>query len=217
MLQCNIDPYTPRTDAWVTRKQEYTMKATPQKMLATLKTTAEARVGDLSAASDSVMAVAEHLTALNLNTTRSMMDDALALSQSMLTVREPKALVELQLATITPTLQKGFAYAKTLGEISAQAQTELLKLVEASMSQWLQGVIVTLEGLNRNAPVGSDFAVQALKTAVVNASSAYEGATQLAKQVSEVAQANVDQAAAATVDAVTKGTKATVTLLKTAA
>ena len=192
------------------------MNATPQKMLATLKTTAEARVGDLSAASDSVMAVAEHLTALNLNTTRSMMDDALALSQSMLTVREPKALVELQLATITPTLQKGFAYAKTLGEISAQAQTELLKLVEASMSQWLQGVIVTLEGLNRNAPVGSDFAVQALKTAVVNASSAYEGATQLAKQVSEVAQANVDQAAA-TVDAVTKGTKATVTLLKTAA
>ena len=59
------------------------MNATPQKMLATLKTTAEARVGDLSAASDSVMAVAEHLTALNLNTTRSMMDDALALSQSM--------------------------------------------------------------------------------------------------------------------------------------
>ena len=193
------------------------MNATPEKMIATLKTTAEARVSELSAASDSLMAVAEHLTALNLNTARSMMDDAVALSQSMLAVRDPKALVELQLATITPTLQKGFAYAKTLGEISAQAQTELLKLVEASMSQWLEGVIVTLEGLNRNAPVGSDFAVQALKTAVVNASSAYEGATQLAKQVSEVAQANVDQAAAATVDAVTKGTKATVTLLKTAA
>ncbi len=193
------------------------MNATPQKMLATLKTTVEARVSDLSAASDSLMGVAEHLTALNLNTARSMMDDALALNQSMLAVREPKALVELQLATITPSLQKGFAYAKTLGEISTQAQTELLKLVEASMSQWLQGVIVTLEGLNRNAPVGSDFAVQALKTAVVNASSAYEGATQLVKQVSEVAQANADQAAAAAVEAVNKGTKATVTLLKTAA
>ena len=193
------------------------MNATPEKMIATLKTAAEARVSELSAASDSLMAVAEHLTALNLNTARSMMDDAVALSQSMLAVRDPKALVELQLATITPSLQKGFTYARTVAEISTRAQTELLKQVEVGMAQWLQGVIVTLEGLNRNAPMGSDFAVQALKTVVVNTSSAFESATQLAKQVSEAAQTNADQAAAAAVDAVNKGTKATVTMLKTAA
>lgn len=193
------------------------MNATPEKMFATLKTNAEARVGELSAASDSLMAVAEHLTALNLNTTRSMMDDAVALSQSMLAARDPKALVELQLAAITPSLQKGFTYAKSFAEISTQAQSELLKQVEVGMAQWLQGVIVTLEGFNRNAPVGSNFAVQALKTVVVNTSSAFESATQLAKQVSEAAQTNADQAAAAAVEAVNKGTKATVTLLKTAA
>ena len=192
------------------------MNASPEKMLATLKTSTEARVGDFAVASDSLMSAVEHLTALNLNTTRAVIDDAVALGQAVAAVRGPKALIELQLATVTPALQKSFAYAKTVGGIASQTQAELLKLVEAGMSQWLQGVIVTLEGLN-NVPMGSDFAVKALKTAVVNASSAYEGATQLVKQVSEVAQANVDQAAAATVEAVNKGTTATVTLLKSAA
>ena len=146
------------------------MNATPEKMFATLKTNAEARVGELSAASDSLMAVAEHLTALNLNTTRSMMDDAVALSQSMLAARDPKALVELQLAAITPSLQKGFTYAKSFAEISTQAQSELLKQVEVGMAQWLQGVIVTLEGLNRNAPVGSNFAGGSIATRQSNCS-----------------------------------------------
>jgi len=193
------------------------MNASPEKMLATLKTTAEARVGDFAAASDSLMSAVEHLTALNLNTTRAVIDDAVALGQAVAAARDPKALIELQLGTVTPALQKSFAYAKTVGSVASQTQAELLKLVEVGMSQWLQGVIVMLEGLNRNAPVGSDFAVKALKTAVVNASSAYEGATQLVKQVSEVAQANVDQAAAAAVEAVNKGTTATVTMLKSAA
>lgn len=193
------------------------MNASPEKMLATFKTATEARVADLSAAGDSLMSAAEHLTALNLNTTRALLDDdGIALSQALLAARDPKALVKLQLGTVTPALQKSFAYAKTVGSVASQTQAELLKLVEAGMSQWLQGVIVTLEGLNRNAPMGSDFAT-ALKTAVVNASSAYEGATQLVRQVSEVAQANVNQAAAATVDAVSKGTTATVSLFKTAA
>lgn len=85
------------------------------------------------------------------------------------------------------------------------------------MSQWLQGVIVTLETLNRSAPATSALAVSALRRAVVSASSAYEGATRVAKQVSETAQANADHAAAATVEAVSKTTRATVTLLKSAA
>lgn len=193
------------------------MTASPEKILATFKTTAEARVNEVSAASDSLLSAVEHLTALNLNTTRSVLDDAIALSQAALAVQDPRALAALQLGTITPVLQKSFAYAKAFTGVASQGQAELLKLVEAGMSQWLQGVIVALEGLNRNVPVGSDLAVRALKTAVVNASSAYEGATQLVKQVSEAAQANVDQAAAATVDAVSKSTTATVTLLKSAA
>ena len=84
--------------------------------------------------------------------------------------RDPKALFELQIGAVTPALQKGYTWFKTVGDLAGQAQADVLKLVEAGMSQWLQSVIVTLESVNRNVPVGSEFAVKALKTAVANAS-----------------------------------------------
>ena len=96
-------------------------------------------------------------------------------------------------------------------------EPEMVLVQSTGMAQWLQSVIVTLESVNRNVPVGSEFAVKALKTAVANASSAYEGATKVVKQVSETAQANADQAAAATVEAVSKTTSATVSMIKRAA
>lgn len=193
------------------------MNTSPEKMLATARSNAEARVSEFAAASDSVLSAVEHLTALNLNTTRAVLDDAIALGQAVAATRDPKTLVELQVGAITPAMQKSYAYCKTVGALAGQAQADVLKLVEAGMSQWLQVVIVTLETLNRSAPAGSGFAVKALKTAVANASSAYEGATRVARQVSETAQANADQAAAATVEAVEKTARATVSMIKTAA
>ena len=193
------------------------MNVSPEKMLSAFRSTAEVRVHELAIASDSLLSGVEHLTALNLNTTRAVLDDAIALGQAVAAIRDPKALVELQIGAVTPVLQKSYQYFKTVGSLAGQAQADVLRLVEAGMSQWLQCVIVALEGLNRNVPVGSEFAVKALKTAVANASSAYEGATKVVKQVSETAQANADQAAAVTVEAVSKTTRATVTLLKSAA
>ncbi len=193
------------------------MNTSPEKVLASVRSSAEARVNEFAAASDSVLSAIEHLTALNLNTTRAVFDDAIAFGQAIAATRDPKGLVELQVGSITPALQKGYTYFKTVTGLASQAQADVFKLVEAGMSQWLQGVIVTLESVNRNVPVGSEFAVKALKTAVANASSAYEGATRVARQVSETAQANADQAAAATVDAVSKTTEATVSMIKRAA
>jgi len=51
---------TPQDCFGVTYAKEYTMNASPEKMLASLKTTAEARVSDLSAAGDSLMSAADY-------------------------------------------------------------------------------------------------------------------------------------------------------------
>lgn len=197
------------------------MNTSPEKLLAATRSAAEAQVVALSTASDSLLSAAEHLAALNLNTTRAVLDDAIALGRAAAAVREPKAWFELQLGMIVPALQKSFAYARAVGSITTRARSELLGLAESGVSQSLQGVIATLENLDRNAPAGSAtgsrFAAEALKSAVANASSAYDGASQAAKQVSAAAQASADHAATATVDAIDQATKATVTMLKTAA
>lgn len=192
------------------------MNASPEKMLASARAVAEGRVNDVALASGSLLSMVEHLTALNLNTARAALDDTIVFQQSICAAREPRDLLAIQVGSITPALKRGFDYGKSASGIASLAQVELFKLVEAGMSQWLQGVIVTLETLNRAAP-GSELAVKVLKTAVANASSAYEGASEVVKQVSEVAQANADQAAAVAVDAVSKTTSATVSLFKSAA
>lgn len=197
------------------------MNTSPEKLLAATRSAAEAQVVALSTASDSLLSAVEHLAALNLNTTRAVLDDAIALGRAAAAVREPKAWFELQLGMIVPALQKSFAYARAVGGIATQARSELLGLAESGVSQSLQGVIATLENLDRNAPAGSAtgsrFAAEALKSAVANASSAYDGASQAVKQVSAAAEASADHAATATVDAIDQATKATVTMLKTAA
>ena len=77
------------------------MNTSPEKFLASAKSSAEARVNEIAAASDSVLSAVEHLTALNLNTTRAVLDDAIALGQAVAAARDPKALFELQIGAVS--------------------------------------------------------------------------------------------------------------------
>ena len=98
------------------------MNTSPEKFLASAKSSAEARVNEIAAASDSVLSAVEHLTALNLNTTRAVLDDAIALGQAVAAARDPKALFELQIGAVTPALQKGYTWFKTVGDLAGLAE-----------------------------------------------------------------------------------------------
>lgn len=193
------------------------MNITPDKLVASLKSGVDTRLNSLSATGSCLLSALGGLSDLNVKTARAAVDDGVALSQGMFAAKDPKALLELQVGAVTPALQKSIDYGKSLSTIAVQTQAELLKLVEAEIAHWLQGAIVTLEGLDKDAPAGSEFAVKALKTVIANAATAYESASQAAKEVTEAAQANVDSAAAAAVETVSKTTKAAASMLKSAA
>jgi hypothetical protein len=59
----------------------------------------------------------------------------------------------------------------------------------------------------KNAPAGSDAAVAAVKSAMAVANAAYDNMTKAAKQVTEIAEANVAAATSATIHAVASGNK----------
>ena len=193
------------------------MNVSPEKMLSAFRSTADIRVHELAVASDSLLSGVEHLTALNLNTGRALLDEAIAFTQAAASAREPRTLVELQVGSITPVLRHGHAWFTTAGTVAGQAQADALRLFEAGMSQWLQGVILTLELLNRSAPAGSALAVHALRSVVANASTAYDGVTRAAAHASSTARTHVDQAASAALEALDRGTSATVSLIRSAA
>jgi hypothetical protein len=87
-------------------------------------------------------------------------------------------------------------------EIATQTQEELSKVVEGQFSEMNKNVATALDKAAKNAPAGSDVAVAAVKSAIAAANSAYDSMTKAAKQVAEIAEANVAAATNATVKAV---------------
>lgn len=193
------------------------MSVTPEQIVAAGKTNLESGLKLSVATGNVVFSAVERVSALNLSTARSAFDDSVAFVKAVAAVKEPKALVALQLGLLNPSAEKAIAYAKALGDIGTQAKDELTKLYEADAAALTANLNSTLEGLFKNAPAGSEPVVSAVKTAIANATSAYEGATKAAKQVAEAAQASLESATAAAVENLSKGTKAAASALQVAA
>ncbi|MCB1956446.1 MAG: phasin family protein [Rhodocyclaceae bacterium] len=174
------------------------MFATPEQFAATGK----ANVETLLSVANAAFASAERLTALNLNTARAVLEDGVANAKSLMGAKDVQELVALQSAMAQPMVEKAVAYSRNVYEIATQTQEELSKLVEAQLTEANKNVAEVLDKAAKSAPAGSDVAVAAVKQAIAAANSAYESMTKAAKQVAEIAEANVTAATNATVKAV---------------
>jgi phasin family protein len=193
------------------------MSVTPEQVAAAAKTKLEAGLKSSVAAVNTVFAGVESLTALNLKTARASFDDGVAFVKAVAAVKDPKELAALQLGLLTPSVEKGIAYARAVGEIGSKVKVELTAQYEAEVASVLGEVNGALETLFKNAPAGSEAAVSAVKGALAQANAAYADATQKAKAVVAQAQAQLDSAAAAAVENLTKTTAAAASALKIAA
>ncbi|MBL0284682.1 MAG: phasin family protein [Zoogloea sp.] len=192
------------------------MSVTPEKIAAAAKTNVEASLSSASAFVATVFTAVERVSTLNLATARTAFDESVAFSKAVLAAKDPQAVAALNLAAVTPSVEKGIAYGRSLSVIGADTKEELTKLVEAEAAVMGKNFDASLEELFKNAPAGSEAAVKAVKTALANANNAYEGATKAAKQVAAAAQASVEKAAEAAVQNVEKGAKAAASALKVA-
>jgi phasin family protein len=177
-----------------------------------LSTANKANVEAMLTLANTAFASAERLAALNLNTARAVLEDSVNNAKALLGAKDLQELITLQTTLSQPTVEKAVAYSRSVYEISAQTQEEFSKLVEAQFAEVNKNVASTLDKAAKSAPAGSDVAVAAVKSAIAAANSAYDTMTKAAKQVAEIAEANVAAATNATVKAVgtaaAKGKKA---------
>ncbi|CAB1369924.1 phasin family protein [Denitratisoma oestradiolicum] len=180
------------------------MYAIPEKIAAANK----ANVETLLTVANTAFASAERLAALNLNTARSLLEDAVANTKTLLGAKDPQELIGLQTALAQPTVEKAVAYSRSVYEIASQTQEELGKVLEVQYAELNKNVGNVLDLAAKNAPAGSDVAVAAVKSAMAAANSAYDSVTKAARQVAEITEANVAAATNATVKAAAKTKKA---------
>ncbi len=162
----------------------------------------KANVETLLTVANTAFASAERLAALNLNTARIVLEDSVNNTKALLSVKDVQELLNMQTALAQPAFEKAIAYSRSVYEIATQTQEEFAKIFDTQYVEMNKNVTSVLDKAAKSAPAGSDVAVAAVKSAIAAANSAYETMNKAAKQVAEMAEANVAAATTATVRAV---------------
>lgn len=146
----------------------------------------------------------ERLSALNVNATKAAFEAGTRQARSLLGAKDAQEFVNLNAAAAQPTLENAIAYSRSIYELATQAQGEMNKIIESQASEFSRNMTGFLDKVSKNAPAGSDVAVAAVKSALAAANSAYDSITKVAKQASEIADANFAAATNAAKEARTK-------------
>ena len=164
-----------------------------------ISTTNKAGVDTFMTLASATFAGAERLAALNLNAARNFIENGSANTRALLAVKDVEALVTLQKSLAQPDAEKAATYTRRVYEIATQTQEALSQVVETQISELNQKLALALDEAVKSAPAGSDLAVNALRSVISAANSAYDSMTKAARQANEIAEANLAAAAAAVV------------------
>ena len=143
----------------------------------------------------------ERLAALNLTASRSIVETAAANFSALLGAKDVESFVSLQKELAKPSIEKSVEYSRNVIAIAGEAKEKIAKEVEVHVAETNAKVAGMVEKALASAPVGSEVAVAAVKTAIKTANDAYEGVNKAAKHAAEVAEASVTAAAKATIKA----------------
>ena len=179
------------------------MYVTPEQIQAANKANVEAFL----AVANAQFAALEKLATLNASAVRTAFEDSLANTRALLGAKDVQEVVSLQNVFAQPAVEKAMAYSKSIYEVATGASAELTKVAERRVAEWNENFVSLLDKASKNAPAGSDVAVAAVKSMLAAANSAYDNFNKVAKQASEIAEANVN-AATETAKGLAKGKKA---------
>ena len=191
--------------------------ATPEKFAAANKAGMETLLSLVSCS----FAGAERIATLILSTARTIVENGIAGTKTLMGAGSPEEAVELQARMVAPLLEAVAACARGVQEIAAQKQEEMAKLVEDRLGELNRQLAATLDEAARYAPAGSETSFDAAKSAIAATSSACESMSKAVRHVAGLADASVatvTETAVKAVNAAVEATsEATVNVVKTAA
>jgi phasin family protein len=163
------------------------MYVTPEQIQAANKSNVEA----FMAVANAQFAAFEKLASIQASVVKSAFEDSITNTRALLGARDVQEFVSLQNSFAQPAIEKAMAYSKGVYEVATVTNAELSKVAERRVAEWNENFVSLLDKLSKNAPAGSDVAVAAVKSMLAAANSAYDNMNKVAKQATEIAEANV--------------------------
>ena len=179
------------------------MYVTPEQIQSANKANVEA----LLAVANAQFAALEKLANISAGAMKSAFEESINNTRALLGAKDVQEFVALQNNFAQPAIEKAIAYSKSVYEVATEANSELSKVAERRAAEWNENFVSLLDKVSKNAPAGSDVAVAAIKSMLAAGNSAYDNFNKVAKQATEIAEANVS-AATETARGMAKGKKA---------
>lgn len=139
----------------------------------------------------------EQLVKLNFSVYKSSLEEMAERAQQISQLNDAQQAMSFANTLSQPSAEKLVSYSKGIYEILSQTQKELTQLVEKQLAENQQIAVEIVEEIAKNAPAGTEGAISLAKSSFLAASNATDTALKVARQASDLNQANVQAATGA--------------------
>jgi len=156
-------------------------------LIATQKSNVEAFAG----LSEKAFSSFEKLIELNVAASKALLGESISHLQALAQVKDAQALIALQSGLAKPMAEKAASYSRHLYDIVSGSGADFSKAFESASAESKKTVTELLENSLKNAPAGSEAAVEVIKTAMTAGNNAVETAQKSAKQAVQLVESNI--------------------------
>jgi phasin family protein len=150
---------------------------------------------------------AEKIVTLNMNAAKVVLAKGVEGANAVASVKDVQDLLAVRARYAETGVETATAYTRSLYEISSQAQAQFTALAEEVWSTYTKDTAAWVEKATKNAPAGSETAVNAFKSTFAASTAAFDQFQKATKQVVSLADASVRAASANAANAVKSATK----------
>lgn len=137
----------------------------------------------------------EKLVALNIAAAKAALNDSAQHTQALLGAKDLHEVVALQSGVYQPAAEKAASYGRHVYEIASTVGSQFGKAYEGKAGDAQKAFMSAIDNMAKNAPAGSESAVNMFKSALAASNGAFESLQKAAKQAAELAESNLNAVA----------------------
>jgi phasin family protein len=149
----------------------------------------------------------QRLAELNMAATRELFNNTVANANTLLAAKDVNDVSAINQQLAKPGVDKMMDYSRKVYDLVAQMQKDVTTVMETQYSQFQKEANSAISK-TKSAPVGGDVFAAAMKTMLDQTNKAFEGMNAVARQMSELAESNLQTAVKAAPKAAGSATKA---------
>ena len=187
----------------ITLKEQF-MFSNLEKFSSASKSQLESQLESANGLAHKVVVAGEKAMALNTAAAKTYLEESSAAVKELFSLKDPQAFFALLQAQGKQSADKAAVYARQLSETVSSVNADFTQAAEAHIADSKSKVIALMDEATKNAPAGSEKAVDMLKSVLGNANAGYEQLSKSAKQAVEAVEAQVAKVVVQVSDAVKK-------------